>query len=648
MIEPPDPAAMTGAASSRGSLAAAHLAAIVESAADGIISKQLDGTIATWNAAAERIFGYSAAEMVGASVYVLVPPELHDEERGILERISRGQRVERYETTRLRKDGTRLTIELTISPVRGPSGQIIGAVSIKRDVTDRKRDAQALARLAAIVASADDAILAKTLDGTVIEWNAAAERIFGFTADEIVGSSVTRLVPEALHAEERDILRRVAAGAHVEHYETVRRHKNGAEIPISLTISPIVDSHGVITAASSIMRDITDQRHTQAALRQAAKLEAIGRLAGGLAHDFNNQLYALSGFAHFVARDPGLSASSRQDLLQVQQAGERMAAMTRQLLAFARQQVLSPEVLDLNAAVTDAQPLLQRLIGSNIGIQLSCSGGPKWVRVDRSQLVQVVMNLVINARDAMSDAGNVAIRTETLEVSPGQLTDRLGVPMEPGAYAELAVSDPGAGIGPDEIPRIFEPFYTTKAGGGGTGLGLATVDGIVSQSGGRILVESVLGRGTTVRVFFPLKAEPPAVTPPAATPDAGRPPNARLLVVDDEPQVRRVVVRTLRDQGYEVIEASDAATALQCFDALGGAVDLAITDLVMPGMSGRALANELIRRRPELPVIWMSGHPSELDPRDETADYSFLQKPIASDALLATVRSTLERKVSRP
>ena len=638
--EPPNLADSAG-------FAAAHLAALVESADDGIISKQLDGTVTSWNAAAERIFGYSAAEMVGTPIYILIPPELHEEERRILARISNGERVERYESTRLRKDGTRITIELTISPLRDRAGVIIGASSIKRDVTGRKRSSEALARLAAIVESADDAILAKRLDGTVTDWNAAAERIFGFTAEEMVGTSITRLVPETLWEEERDILSRVGRGEHVTHYETLRRRKDGAEISVSLSISPIADPHGGITGASSIMRDTTEQRRTEAALRQAAKLEAIGRLAGGLAHDFNNQLYALGGFAHFVARDPGLGGASRQDLLQVQKVTERMAAMTRQLLAFARQQVLSPEILDLNAAVSDAQPLLQRLIGPNIGIQLALSAGPKWVRVDRSQLVQVIMNLVINARDAMPETGQVLVRTQTLEVSPGQLIDRLGVAVEPGAYAELAVSDPGQGIGPEDLPRIFEPFYTTKGSSGGTGLGLATVDGIVSQSGGRILVDSVVGRGTTVRVFFPLAAAPAIPAEPASVGQVGRASGARLLVVDDEPLVRGVVVRTLRAEGYEVIEAADAAAALQCFEEIGGAVDLAITDLVMPGMGGRELTAELIRRHPDLPVLWMSGHPRHVGVRDTEANQPFLQKPIAADALLATVRTVLEGRANR-
>jgi two-component system cell cycle sensor histidine kinase/response regulator CckA len=647
MPEPPDPEPSLSPPE-RGSeaLAAARLAAIIDSADDGIISKTLEGTVTSWNSAAERIFGYSAEEMIGASIYRLIPQELQSEEHMILDRISRGERVERYETTRLRKDGTRISIELTISPVRNADGVIVGATSIKRDVTGRRDTADALARLAAIVQSSDDPILSKTLAGTITSWNPAAERVFGYTAAEVIGRSINCIVPDTLQGEEADILGRVGRGEHVAHYETLRRRKDGTDLNISLTISPLRGRDGMVLGASSIMRDITDRLRIEASLRQTAKLEAIGRLAGGLAHDFNNQLYALSGFAHFVARDPGLSAASHHDLLQVQQAIERMAGMTRQLLAFARQQVLNPETLDLNEVVTDTQPLLQRLIGSSIKIELGLAAGPKWVRVDRSQLVQVLMNLVINARDAIEESGTVTIRSETLEVSPGQRVDRVGGPIEAGAYAELEVSDSGAGIAPEHLPRIFEPFFTTKEAGLGTGLGLATVDGIVSQSGGHIQVESVPDRGTTVRVLFPLAGEP-ALAPPTSERPKGRASSARILVVDDEPQVRAILARTLRAEGHDVIEAVDGSSAISCFEEMGGAIDLLLTDVVMPGIGGRDLARELTRRSPGLRVVWVSGHPRDVGLRNLPLDHPFLQKPVPPDLLVDTVREALERQ-ARP
>jgi PAS domain S-box-containing protein len=630
-------------------LAAAHLAAVVGSSDDAIVSKTLDGKILSWNAAAERIFGYTASEMVGASIFRLIPESLHDEERDILARVTRGERIPRLETQRIRKDGGIIPIELTVSPVRDMNGAIIGASSFKRDITERKRAAEASARLAAIIESSGDAIISKSLDGTILTWNAAAEKMYGLSAAEAVGRSIYSIVPEELESEEREILQTVAGGGNVTHCETARGRRDGSRIYVSLTISPIRDSNGTVIAVSSIQRDITEQKLAEEALRQTSKMEAIGALAGGLAHDFNNQLHALSGFAHFVSRDPGLGPAGRQDLQEIQKLAERMASLTRQLLAFARQQVLSPETLDLNTAVDDTRPMLQRLIGSNVEIHLQLAQGPKWVRVDRAQLTQVLLNLVINARDAMPAGGRLVIGTETLEVSPSHVFDRLGAPVEPGAYAELTVKDSGEGIGAEHLPHIFEPFYTTKQVGQGTGLGLATVEGIVSQSGGHIQVDSAVGKGTTIRILLPLTSEPEP-KPLRGSPDRAPVRRlARVLVVDDEDAVRTVISRTLQGEGYEILGARHGKEALYYLEQVGGAVDLVIADLVMPEMSGQALTEELSRRYPNIPVIWMSGHPREIDTHQggTIRAQAFMQKPVSPHELLHLVSQVLQRGVGK-
>jgi len=609
------------------------------------VSKTLEGVVLTWNPAAERIFGHSAEEMVGSSIYKLVPPELHGDERMVLERISRGESVTHFETIRVKKDGTVFPIDLTVSPIRDPEGTVVGASSVKRDITERRRAVEISSRLAAIVQSSDDAIVSKTLDGVVLDWNAAAERMYGFTAKEMIGRSIYAVVPEELQSEEQVILERVARGEHVAHYETVRVRNDGSRIDVALTLSPIRDAGGNIIGASSIQRDITVSKRSEETLRQAAKMEAIGALAGGLAHDFNNQLYAVSGFAHFIARDPGLSPSARADLLELQKTTERMASLTRQLLAFARQQVLTPETLDLNAAVQDTHAMLQRLVGSGTPIKLALAPGPKWVRVDRAQLVQVLLNLVINARDAMPGGKAIELRTETLEVSPGHLLDKSQSPVEPGAYAQLAVIDSGQGIRPEQLPHIFEPFYTTKDVGVGTGLGLATVDGIVSQSGGHIQVKSALGKGTTIKILLPLTGEP-APASPTGPPDRSRGRSrGRILVVDDEDSVRAIVGRTLQAEGYEVLSAREGREALRELEEIGGAVDLVLADLVMPGMGGLQLRGELAQRYPDLPLVWISGHPLEPEFTRGTPgkDQPFLMKPVEPDALLDTVAQVLEK-----
>jgi two-component system, cell cycle sensor histidine kinase and response regulator CckA len=583
--------------------------------------------------------------MIGASIYKLIPLELHPEENEVLARIARGEKVAHFETIRRRKDGTLFPIDLTVSPVRDATGAVIGAASIKRDISDRKTAAATSARLAAIVESSEDAIISKTLEGMILDWNAAAERMYGFSYDQIVGQSIYLLVPDHLRAEEQSILERVARGQHVAHYETMRRRKDGSQIDVALTLSPIHATDGKIIGASSIQRDITERKRAEEALRQASKMEAIGALAGGLAHDFNNQLYAVSGFAHFIGRDAGLSPSGRADLLEIQKTTERMASLTRQLLAFARQQVLSPETLDLNAAVSDTSPMLRRLLGAATNVELVLSPGPKWVRVDRAQLVQVLLNLVINARDAMPNGGRIEIRTDTLEVSPGQVLDRLQVAVEPGAYAGLTVTDEGEGIPPEHLSHIFEPFYTTKEVGIGTGLGLATVDGIVSQSGGHIQIRSSQGKGTRIKILFPLCAEPTPVSSVGASSQQPGQSRGRILVVDDEEAVRSIVGRMLQSEGYEVLRARDGREALRELQEVGGAVNLVISDLVMPVMGGRLLGEELARRYPGIPMIWISGHPRDVEfPRDTPGyEHPFLMKPVSPEALLETVSRTLQR-----
>jgi CheY-like chemotaxis protein len=284
-----------------------------------------------------------------------------------------------------------------------------------------------------------------------------------------------------------------------------------------------------------------------------------------------------------------------------------------------------------------------------MAITSQLSAGPKWVRVDRGQLVQVLLNLVINARDAMPSGGQLSIHTETLEVSPGQMVDRLGIPIDPGAYAELRVTDSGQGIRPEHLPHIFEPFYTTKEVGQGTGLGLATVEGIVSQSGGRVQVTSSVGSGTTFRILLPLTAEP-APARPSGSPEIVRPQSkARLLVVDDEDTVRSVVTRMLQAEGYEVLGARHGQEALRLLDQVGGAVDLVIMDVVMPVMGAGELTEELARRYPDVAVVWMSGHPRDMEMRsaEPLKNLPFLQKPIPPRVLSDTVDQVLRQRRER-
>jgi PAS domain S-box-containing protein len=389
-------------------------------------------------------------------------------------------------------------------------------------------------------------------------------------------------------------------------------------------------------------RDISAQVQARAAivesqdrLRQAAKMEAIGRLAGGLAHDFNNQLHALRGFVGYAARDPGISEQSLQDLVEVRKAVDRMAHLTGQLLAFSRQQVLRPETLDLDQAVSDSQELLRRLIGSQIEFRIDPGPGPKWVRVDRAQLQQVLLNLCINARDAMPDGGRLEVRTALCTV-------------EGAAFAELVVDDSGAGIAPEHLPHIFDPFFTTKEVGKGTGLGLATVHGIVAQSGGRIWAESVPGRGTRFTVRLPVAPAPDRADAGDGASRPARASQTRILVVEDEGSVRAIIARTLRDEGYDVVEAPDGREALALLEEHGGSIAIVLTDMVMPIMGGRELGEHLRRERPGLPLVYMSGYPRDTAFADGTGalDHPFLQKPVSAETLVQTIANELARSPS--
>jgi len=384
---------------------------------------------------------------------------------------------------------------------------------------------------------------------------------------------------------------------------------------------------------------------SQERLRQAAKMEAIGRLAGGLAHDFNNQLYAIRGFVGYAARDPGVDAQSQQDLLEVQKVVNRMALLTGQLLAFSRQQVLRRETLDLDQAVADSQHLLRHLLGSQIDFRIETEPGTKWVRVDRAQLQQVLLNLCINARDAMPDGGRLTVQSaiRTIEALKG-VPENAGL-IPPGHFVGLIISDTGTGISIEHLPHIFEPFFTTKEVGKGTGLGLATVHGIIAQSGGYIWAESTDGKGTRFTVLLPLAPAPDAPAFPSHSSGNDRATPARLLVVEDEEIVRRIVVRTLRDEGYEVLEAGHGVEALARLNESDHAIALVLTDVVMPVMSGKELAEHIAREYPHLPLVWMSGYPrdSTTPGRRSDTEWPFLQKPIAAELLVETVRTELAR-----
>jgi signal transduction histidine kinase len=392
--------------------------------------------------------------------------------------------------------------------------------------------------------------------------------------------------------------------------------------------------------------DISDRKVAEAQLREAQKMEAVGRLAGGMAHEINNMMSVVLGFTEFLAKDDSLSRTALDDVAEIRKAAERAAGVTRQVLAFSRQQVMVTETLELNAVVSDAEQLLRRVLGSEIEVVVNLDAGAGHVRADPNQLSQVLVNLALNARDAMIGNGRLTIRTSARRLEERDLRAEIGIDIVPGDYVELVVADTGQGMDPATLARAFEPFFTTKPVGEGTGLGLSTVYGVVKQSHGYVWAESAVGRGTEFHLVFPrvAPADEPASPAFGAPQPAGHRPDARVLLVEDEVMVRAIARRSLERAGYRVIEAEDGVAALGVL-ASGEPVDIVVTDIIMPRMTGRELSRQIRQRWPGLPVLYMSGHPSEEMLRRGLLlqGEHFVQKPFRPELLAADVGRTLGR-----
>jgi PAS domain S-box-containing protein len=499
--------------------------------------------------------------------------------------------------------------------------------SLASVAASRSSEFAARTALAQIVDSSDDAIVAQTLDGDVVSWNAGAERMYGFSAHEMIGRRVDPIVPEDVHNEVVDYRERVAQGASIAPFETERLTKDARRFAVSLGISPVRDGRGRVVGLSTIARDISARKELEHQLYQAQKMEAVGRLAGGIAHDFNNLLLAIQGYGSMLLERVTGDATSAKYARQVLEAAERSAELTQQLLAYSRKQVLSPTVVDVNDVADEIRRLVERMIGEDIEIDARLDPDAGHVLVDRARLGQVIMNLCVNARDAMPNGGRLTIETASVD----------------SASVRLTVTDTGCGMDEATRDKIFEPFFTTKAVGEGTGLGLATADGTVTQSGGHITVDTAVGRGTSISVFLPQCAFVPDRAADAVDPYAGRGLGERILVVEDQTQVRAVLAELLERAGYAVTAVSDAEEAL----AAGGDFDLLLTDIVMPGISGVELAERMRADHPELRIVFTSGYAGDrLEGALEQIDATFLQKPYQGDELRTAIRLSLDGRTT--
>ena len=473
-----------------------HLAAIVNSSDDPIISKDLNGIIISWNEAAERVFGYRADEIVGQSILRLFPPELQHEEEEILSKLRAGQRIEHYETTRLKSNGERISVSVTIFPIRDETGQVIAASKIARDISDRRRNDEVHFRLAAIVDSADDAIVSKDLNGIVRTWNAGACRMFGYTAEEMIGQPILKIVPDELHYEEDEILRKLRAGERIDHYETVRRKKNGETIEVSVTISPIRDSSGTVIGASKIARDISDRKRIEGLLIQSEKLAATGRMAAAVAHEINNPLESLVNLIFLARQDSAMDSKAYRYLLTAEEELERVSHLARQTLGYYRD-TGSPAKVHVHSLIDNVLTVYNaKFVAAGISVDTQFNDLQKIV-VSRGEMIQVFSNIIANAVDAMRQGGALHITTRNLLASSG---DGL----------QIVVQDNGTGILQEHQARIFEPFFTTK-GDLGSGIGLWVAKQLVERRGGQISVASSTEKdksGTTITIFLPFAVPP--------------------------------------------------------------------------------------------------------------------------------------------
>jgi two-component system, cell cycle sensor histidine kinase and response regulator CckA len=639
---------------------AAHIA-LLDLAPDAIFARDVDRRIVFWNHGAQTTYGYTPAEAVGVSPREL----LHSEYPIPLEEIERlvtetgGWEGDLVQHT---KDGRRLVVESRWAAQYDEAGKLAGLLEVNRDITARLKSQTALLELA------PDAIVGISRDGLIALVNAQVEALFGYAREELLGAPVEMLVPERFHDAHRSHragyfadprTRPMGAGL-----ELFGRRRDGGEFPAEISLSSIETESGTLAIAA--VRDVSERvvaarererlqaeaerERLQNQLHQAQRLESLGQLAGGIAHDFNNLLAVIINYAAFVADDLDATPITdkdreemRDDVEQISLAAERAAHLTHQLLAFARREVVQPEVVDVNDVVSSIEQLLQRTLGEHVELHSSLSEDLRPVLIDPGQLEQILVNLAVNARDAMPDGGTLRIDTANMDIDEEYAASR--PELSPGPHVRLRVSDTGVGMPPETVGRAFDPFFTTKPAGQGTGLGLATVYGIIQQAGGRAQIYSEVGVGTTFTVLLPTTEQATSpVEMPADSPV--RRGEETILLVEDEQALREVTRRILVGAGYRVIVAENGPDALRAAGEHEGQIDLLLSDVIMPQMPGPQLAERLLAEWPSVRVLLMSGFAQPILDSGGHLDAGtvLIEKPFSGPSLLGKVAQMLERK----
>ncbi|PWB67416.1 MAG: hypothetical protein C3F14_02245 [Deltaproteobacteria bacterium] len=617
----------------------ATLKTFLEAIPETALLINLDGTIAAANRGVLEGVGLDSGEIVGRNALDYSAPDLVESRKARIAEVVRTGEPAVFEDTSVASGRTHINY---VHPVRDEAGRVSRVAVVGLDITERKSSEEALRRSEeqsrTLVDSARDMIFALSPDGLFVALNPAFEKLTGWPREEWIGKPFA----EVLHADDvpaaQELFAMSLRSEPPPNAQFRFRSREGGYLVGEMTAN-VPGQDGRLLG---IVRDITDRVRLEDQLRQAQKMEAVGRLAGGVAHDFNNLLTAIGGYSELLLSDLAPGDPRRADVEEIKKATERAASLTRQLLAFSRKQVLQPKVLDLNAVVGNLDRMLRRLIGEDLDLVTVLKPGLWNVQVDPGQVEQVIMNIVVNARDAMPDGGKVTIETGNVALDDRYVRQHPVV--KPGDYVLLAISDTGTGMDEETKNRLFEPFYTTKDKGKGTGLGLSTVYGIVKQSGGYIWVYSEIGKGASFKVYLPRYGGSPGEARPEESPVSPSQGRETVLLVEDEAMVRLLVRNILEGNGYTVLEASDGEEAISIGGGHAAPIHLILTDVVMPKMCGREAAETLAPRLPGVKVLYMSGYTDEAIVRHGVLETGipFLEKPFTPVSLLRKVRQVLD------
>ncbi len=623
-----------------------RLAHALENSSEMICMSDDAGRAVFANQALLDTSGSSKDEILGKSFNETLlsdsnPPALAKEIQDALQRYGKWS----GECLQKRKAAPDLPVSLSLGMIKDKDGNITGAYGISYDITERKRAARELEEhtefLNSLIKNCPVGIVAIDVDSRVKLCNPAFEKVFRYKESEIIGRPLYELLATPAMQAEFDRSRFRFEDGKVSRITTKRARSDGSLVDVEGYFVPLGHRDKPV-GALLLYEDVTERKSIEQQLRQAQKMEAVGQLAGGIAHDFNNLLMVILGYSNVLEEIPGIGGDIQAKLKEIGNAARRAASLTRQLLAFSRRQVLEPCVLSMNDVVPDVKKMLGRLISEDIALVIDLDPELGLIKADQGQMEQVIINLAVNARDAMPDGGMLTIRTANADVSDNNA--QWAEPMPPGSYTALTVSDTGIGMDEETQARAFEPFFTTKGQGKGTGLGLASVYGAVKQSGGFIFLKSKPGQGATFNIFFPSVKELVEAAPKAVAPSVPSRGSETILLVEDDAALRALILSALTGAGYTVLEAADGTDGLRIAKERDGAFDLVLTDVVMPGMGGPKMAAKISALFPKIPVLYMSGYPELANGHQEILSRGpLLQKPFELGALARQVRAMLNR-----